>query len=80
MSCACRLAAILQDLLSLEAEAQQFLTDLQDALHGIGMLRAFRRAVDQAMRAELSRDTGARRLQASLPLDPSITAGFRPVC
>ena len=25
------------------------------------------RAVNQAMRAELSRDTGARRLQASLP-------------
>eukprot|EP00439_Symbiodinium_sp_Y106_P082696 s470_g22.t1 len=57
-----------QDLLSLEAEAQQFLTDLQDALHGIGMLRAFRRAVDQAMRAELSRDTGARRLQVESEL------------
>jgi len=39
-----------QDLLSLEAEAQQFLTDLQ------------------AMRAELSRDTGARRLQVESEL------------
>ena len=32
------MTGILQDLLSLEAEAQQFLTDLQDTLHGIGML------------------------------------------
>mmetsp|Transcript_11014 Transcript_11014/g.26484 ORF Transcript_11014/g.26484 Transcript_11014/m.26484 type:complete len:432 (-) Transcript_11014:119-1414(-) len=39
-----------QDLLALEAEAHQFLTDLQ------------------AMRAELSRDTGARRLQVESEL------------
>ena len=32
------MTGILQDLLSLEAEAQQFLADLQDALHGIAML------------------------------------------